>query len=411
MIKKVTAFCVSILLLLTLIPTISNAARVEFTYEFNGEKIGKITDPLNDYGVYYFPVTEILKAIDPNTSETYKGYDGAFNTTQIVFQDSCYEFKYKTEVTVFDKSCEKEKDLIKISRSYKLLDDNNIFMPAFIFEEILGEGTTVSLYTNRIIIRTKNHNEKIVSKNLSIILKVDDYWMYVNDEIKLFDPKSGSKPIIRQGRTMLPIARVIEEFGGSVTWDGSNKKVTISLDTNLVVLWVGKTKALVNGVEKTLDVAPTIISGRTMTPLRFVSENLAIQLVWDGENQVIALYQGDFDYLPKSYSSYFAYGVNEVQNNNSPESENEDLSIQFNKTQPLDKNGRLIHIGDNISAEGMFSGMVKEVQGTKILVYWDTKSIFIPKGDEEFWALVIGISYEANQWIEANKVTIKDSRY
>lgn len=52
-------------------------------------------------------------------------------------------------------------------------------------------------------------------------------------------------------------------------------------------MWIGQNTALVNGVEKQIDadnssVAPLIIPpGRTMLPLRFISENLGCQVEWD----------------------------------------------------------------------------------------------------------------------------------
>ena len=412
MTKKITISCIAFLLIISLIPSIISAARVEFTYEYNGKKIGKITDPDLDYGVYYFPVAEILKAIDPDIQETYLGYDGSYDTSHIIFRNECYEFKYGTKVTIYDKECTTEKGKINTSRSFRLLDDKKVFMPAFIFEDILGEGTTVSLYTNRIIIRTKEHNENVIKNNKSIILKVNDPWMYVNEEVKEFDPEQGSTPVVREGRTLLPIANVIVEFGGNVKWDGKEQKVTVALDGSTVELWIGKKKATVNGVEETLDVPPSVIGGRTMIPLRFVSDNLGIQLVWDKDNQVIALYRGDFDSLPKSYSSYFIYKTNETNGSSKQETKKDQNSgIKYNNTDPLDDNGKLVRIGDIVSAGGMFSGMVKDINGTKILVYWDSKSMFVPKGDEDFWALVVGIKYKSSQWIEAKEVTIESSGY
>lgn len=123
-----------------------------------------------------------------------------------------------------------------------------------------------------------------------IILQVNNTEMIVNGTIVDLDASGKVSPIIRQGRTLLPIANVVREFGGTASWDGTERKVEIKLGANQVVLWIDKKQALVNGKSTTLDVAPAVINGKTMVPLRFVSENTGIKLFWHGKNQVISLF-------------------------------------------------------------------------------------------------------------------------
>jgi len=107
-----------------------------------------------------------------------------------------------------------------------------------------------------------------------------------------------SPPIIKNGRTLLPIRPVVGALGGSVSWDGNEKKVTVILGSTTIELWIGKNTARVNGVSKPIDssnskVVPEIINGRTMLPLRFVTENLGCQLQWDPNTKTITItYQG-----------------------------------------------------------------------------------------------------------------------
>ena len=59
-----------------------------------------------------------------------------------------------------------------------------------------------------------------------------------------------------------------------------------------VVLQVDNTAAVVNGENVTLDVAPYIdpSSGRTLVPLRFVSESLGYTVFWDAEEKAVRVY-------------------------------------------------------------------------------------------------------------------------
>jgi GH25 family lysozyme M1 (1,4-beta-N-acetylmuramidase) len=122
-----------------------------------------------------------------------------------------------------------------------------------------------------------------------VILKVGDPNITVNGISQKIDAQ-GSKPIIKNGRTLLPIRTLIESLGGQVLWDAKEQKVTITLNGHSIVLWIGKTTALVDGSKTTLDVAPTIITGRTYLPLRFISENLGASVNWDDKTQTVTIY-------------------------------------------------------------------------------------------------------------------------
>jgi len=61
-------------------------------------------------------------------------------------------------------------------------------------------------------------------------------------ETKKIDSQ-GSTPIIKNGRTLLPIRTLIESLGGKVTWFDKEKKVFIELNGHSVVLWIGKRRS------------------------------------------------------------------------------------------------------------------------------------------------------------------------
>ena len=58
------------------------------------------------------------------------------------------------------------------------------------------------------------------------------------------------------GRTLVPIARILEAFGGSATWVPETNGVLCSLNGIEVELTLNTTTALVNGESVTLDVPP-----------------------------------------------------------------------------------------------------------------------------------------------------------
>ncbi|WP_334110778.1 DJ-1/PfpI/YhbO family deglycase/protease [Thermodesulfitimonas autotrophica] len=96
-------------------------------------------------------------------------------------------------------------------------------------------------------------------------------------------------PLIEQGRTLIPLRGVFEAFGAQVRWDGATRTVTATKGQTTVKLTVGARTAYVNGSAVTLDVPAKIVNGRTLVPLRFVSESLGCRVAWDAKTQTVTI--------------------------------------------------------------------------------------------------------------------------
>ncbi|MCX7841827.1 MAG: copper amine oxidase N-terminal domain-containing protein [Clostridia bacterium] len=127
------------------------------------------------------------------------------------------------------------------------------------------------------------------AKKGQIVLFIGNAYMKVNGMSKEIDPGKGTKPVIVDSRTVLPIRAIVEELGGTIGWDGNEKKVTIQLNSKTLELWIGCNTTKVNGVEKNTDVAPQIINGRTMLPLRYIIDNLGYEVIWEGTAKSVTI--------------------------------------------------------------------------------------------------------------------------
>ncbi len=87
-------------------------------------------------------------------------------------------------------------------------------------------------------------------------------------------------PVIENNRTLVPMRAIFEAFGAEVLWDPETKTVTGLLDGKIIKLVVNNATAYVDGVRSTLDAPAKIIGGRTMVPVRFISESLDAQVEW-----------------------------------------------------------------------------------------------------------------------------------
>ncbi len=109
-------------------------------------------------------------------------------------------------------------------------------------------------------------------------------------------------PLISKGRTLVPMRTIFEELGLTVVWD-ETATTAQGTSTDISVLFtIGRTTAWVNNVEMLLDVPASIIGGRTMIPLRFLSENMGYNVVWIGESNLILI--GKNDIVEWRYEDY-----------------------------------------------------------------------------------------------------------
>ena len=96
-------------------------------------------------------------------------------------------------------------------------------------------------------------------------------------------------PVIENGRTLVPLRAIFEKIGANVEWNGDTQTVTATKDDITVSLTINNTTANKNGEALTLDVPAKIINGRTLVPVRFISDCFGVNVDWDGIMQKVIL--------------------------------------------------------------------------------------------------------------------------
>ena len=80
-------------------------------------------------------------------------------------------------------------------------------------------------------------------------------------------------------------------LGASVGWDEEEKKVVVNKEGRVVELWIGKRDALVDGKGYSMLQAPMVEKGRTLLPLRFLTENFGLKTVYHPSSKKIVITQ------------------------------------------------------------------------------------------------------------------------
>lgn len=114
--------------------------------------------------------------------------------------------------------------------------------------------------------------------NVFMVCAQEKTEIYVNG-LKL---ETDAEPVIKDGRTYVPLRNIGEILGYTVSYDETAK--TIAMDQPElgieIKMTIGSDKAYINGEETVMQAAPFISEGRTMVPVRFVSEAMDSRVDW-----------------------------------------------------------------------------------------------------------------------------------
>jgi hypothetical protein len=179
-----------------------------------------------------------------------------------------------------------------IDQEIKINQKTVFFQPedgSFVFSLALQKGL------NPVKIEVEDWAGNRVEKTLTIayktgiLLKIGSKTMINSDkEIKMDVP-----PILRSGRTYIPIRYVGDAWGIKFQTKTNYKKEIIQIKLTWETHWIEinlTTKtATKDGKTVLLDAPPFIYQGRLMVPLRFLSDQLGKQITWDQVDQTILI--------------------------------------------------------------------------------------------------------------------------
>ena len=112
----------------------------------------------------------------------------------------------------------------------------------------------------------------------TISMQIGNKHVALNNENKILD----AAPLISQNRTMVPLRFIAEAFGADVSWAQDTKTVTIVIDGKVLTMRI-------NQELEDFGAAPIISNGRTMVPIRYISEELGANVIWVPSTKTVAI--------------------------------------------------------------------------------------------------------------------------
>ena len=95
------------------------------------------------------------------------------------------------------------------------------------------------------------------------------------------------QPRFMNNHVMVPLRGVFERLHANVDWNGKLQQITCVKDDATVQLYLGSNEAKVNGEKILFDAPATLSHGRTLVPLRFLSQALGAKVEWDDASQTV----------------------------------------------------------------------------------------------------------------------------
>ncbi len=195
----------------------------------------------------------------------------------------------------------------------------------------------------------------ILSLTLTGFAETNEIKVQLNGDTVSFDVA----PQVINGTTFLPARNIVEKLGGSIEYIADTKTVIAKKDDTIVTLQVDNTSAKVekNGEVKeiTLNESPKIINGRTLIPVRFLSEAFDTKVGWDEfERTVVVIDYNEIvkslDKTLKSKTPAFYEFLNTGYKQPNTATSKSNFSIDFKSTPNMDSM-------DNYSALMMFGAL------------------------------------------------------
>lgn len=132
--------------------------------------------------------------------------------------------------------------------------------------------------------------KKMISKILIVCLLCTAFFIpsvYADANVTVNVENSTLNGIINNDRTLVPMEALFNAIDADYNYDSEAKVITASSDDFTVTLSVDSKIADATRLGYKLDVAPAIINGTVMVPVRFVAEQLGYKVDWNDETKTV----------------------------------------------------------------------------------------------------------------------------
>lgn len=135
--------------------------------------------------------------------------------------------------------------------------------------------------------------KKVIAMLVILCIALSPTGAFAKDDISIFvngnELECDVAPYIKNGRTMVPMRAIFEALGASVDWNNQEKRATAVRDDIKIAVAIGAANLYKNDKEIVLDAPAEIKDGRTMMPVRAVSEAFGCSVTWIEDTRTVEI--------------------------------------------------------------------------------------------------------------------------
>lgn len=140
--------------------------------------------------------------------------------------------------------------------------------------------------------------------------------------------------ILKNQHVMMPLRELSEKFGYYVDWNQQLQQIQLSNGETNITLHLNNKQAVINNMQIQMDIEPLLVNNTTYIPLRFISENFGYTVSWDGSNNKVIIKESssvyDGNYILDKVNRKLLYKMNGTV------TELGDILLEKNGTTSLD---------------------------------------------------------------------------
>ena len=125
--------------------------------------------------------------------------------------------------------------------------------------------------------------------DISIEMHINQNESIVNGIITEIDENKQVVPFVNNGRTLVPLRFVANNLELDVQWVQDTQSVILTNQDTEIILMIGEEIAYINDNIYRLDSCPLIKNERTFIPIRFIGEVLQCDVSWEETSQKVLL--------------------------------------------------------------------------------------------------------------------------
>ena len=136
----------------------------------------------------------------------------------------------------------------------------------------------------------KKNKDDVLMFPESKIVSADEIKVSLNGALLEFDVA----PTTINDRTMVPLRAIFEALNATVDWNEETQTVISKKNDTTITLTIDSDTMKVNNKSVTLDCPATVVDGRTLVPVRAISDAFGINVDWDDENSRVILREAEY---------------------------------------------------------------------------------------------------------------------